>query len=294
MTTITPPRFGLTHSTIRRISEQYDVLPVTVWDLNHADKKLKIHKKTIGDDGDTRADSPVTNTYKTNVGSSKNNASIFNPNIIGSIFNLYKPPLEANIYDPFGGGGTRAIITAGQEDKYNYIGVEIREEEVARINAKIARMEKDDKGINRLFGKIKMIHGSSEHVPDIPDQWADMIITCPPYYNRERYNGGDDDISMALTYDEFLSKLNSVIDECYRILKPGCLAFWIVGLHRDKHGLIPIHHDLAILHREGFIFQEEIILHMKNTGSVQRIGNYLKGNHLLIRNHEYCLVFKKE
>lgn len=278
--------FGMKPNPLSKISDQYPIWPVTVWDVDHTLKQMKRHKAIIGDDGTAREHSGTAG-YKTTLGASKNQVSIFNPAIIAGLLKLYPPPPGGNIYDPFGGGGTRAIVCATQDEAYNYTGVEIRADEVAAIYHRLAELDKYVKGY------VDIINGSSESVPEVASDWADMLITCPPYYDMEKYNGGDSDLSMAATYEDFLDGLNRVVDECYRILKPGALACWVVGLHRDKYGLIPLHHDLARLHAQGFRFKEEIILHMKNTGSVQRVGNFAKGEHLLVRQHEYCLIFEK-
>lgn len=282
-------RLGMARNPLRRIGEQYPVWPVTVWDMDHTNAKMKAHKKAIGDEGVAREQSGTAG-YKTTLGSSKNQVSIFNPNIMACLLKLYPPPPGGNIYDPFGGGGTRAIVCATQEEAYNYIGVEIRQEEIDAVIGRLTQLE--NKGYKH--GSAQLVKSSSEHVPEVPDNWADILITCPPYYNMEKYQGGPLDLSMAPTYEDFLDGINDVINENHRILKPGALACWVVGLHRDEYGLIPIHHDLARLHAQGFTFVEEIVLHMKNTGSIQRVGNFAKGQHLLVRTHEYCLIFKKE
>ena len=55
-----------------------------------------------------------------------------------------------------------------------------------------------------------------------------------------------------------------------------------------------MNHDVTRLHREaGFSFREEVVLHMKNTGAIQRVGNFDKGSHRLIREHEYALVYTR-
>jgi hypothetical protein len=112
----------------------------------------------------------------------------------------------------------------------------------------------------------------------------------------EPYDGGAADLSMAPNYAQFICMMGDVVSESHRILKPGALSFWTIGLHRNKKGhLLPMHHDLAWLHHErGFDMVEEVILHMKNTGSVQRVGNFAKGQNRLVRVHEYLLIFKKE
>jgi hypothetical protein len=85
-----------------------------------------------------------------------------------------------------------------------------------------------------------------------------------------------------------------VVSETHRILKPGAASIWVVGLHRDSRGLIAMNHDVAAIHRDvGFSLREEIILAHKNNGAIQRVGNFEKGRNLLIRVHEYALVFER-
>jgi hypothetical protein len=266
--------------------------PVTMWDLDHADKNLKQMKSRIGDDGTAREHSGTAG-YKTTLGASPNQVSIFNPVIVGIIHKFYPPEPGRVVYDPFGGGGTRAIMTVANKNGLHYIGVEIRKDEVDAVEARITTYQ--DNAGEALPGTWQIIHGDSRHVPSVPDDHADMLITCPPYYDMEQYEGGEADLSMAPTYSEFYTMLSDVIAESKRILKPGALSFWTIGLHRNKEGhLLPMHHDLATAHHDlGFELVEEVILHMKNTGSVQRVGNFAKGEHRLVRVHEYLLIFRK-
>jgi len=249
-------------------------------------------KQVIADDGTAREDADTTGgaTYKTSLGSSKNTLSIFNPQILSDILQLYSPPDGSTVYDPFGGGGARAMAVAGAG--YNYIGVELRKAEVDAVGARVANVETefDDP---TLHDRITLIEGSATD-PPVSNEVADMLITCPPYWNMEKYNGGPDDLSMAPTYRHFLLMLTKVVEQATRILKARALSIWVVGMHRNKFGgILPIHHDLTRIHlSQGYTLKEEVILHMKNTGSIQRIGTFLKGNQLLVRQHEYCLVFE--
>ena len=146
------------------------------------------------------------------------------------------------------------------------------------------------------MNNTRLICASSTDVPQIKNNYADFTITCPPYWNLERYDGGKQDLSMCTTYTRYLRMLYAVIRETYRILKPDTLSCWVVGLIRDKKSkeLLPIHHDLTRLHKSvGFSLKEEIVLHLKNTGSVGRVGNFERGNNFLIRTHEYLMVYKK-
>lgn len=255
--------------------KRYGVWPTTVWDLKATDKFKKVLKDMIKD-GETRHEK-VDGTYGYQSG-----ASVFNPILAILICNVYAPD-EGICYDPFAGGGTRAVIAG----KYGlkYIGVELREDEY------LITMEKLH--ANSVNGQILL--GDSRNIPEIPSECADFLITCPPYWNLERYYGGRKDLSMARTYPDYLDGMYQVIQECYRIMKKGTFSCWVVGLHRFDNGeLIPIHHDIADIHtRVGFKMKEEVILNQKNQGAVLRVGAFEKGKRFLIRTHEYLQVFVK-
>jgi DNA modification methylase len=125
------------------------------------------------------------------------------------------------------------------------------------------------------------------------DASADFLLTCPPYWNLEQYRGGPADLSMCKGYGDFLKGLNRVVLETHRILKPGAVSCWVVGLHRQKDGeLIQLHHDVTSLHRAaGFRVKEEIVLNRRNSGAGKRVHTFDKGDRRLIRTHEYALVF---
>jgi len=281
--------FGLRKNPLRSIKELFECWPLTVWPLDYTDKALRGMKAAIADDGAARECSGTAG-YKTTLGASKNQVSIFNPQIMSYLFSLYGPePHESTIYDPFCGGGTRALSCAGAG--YYYCGAEIRGAEVEAIRQRVASL--DEQYGDGLGEYIDVVCCDARATP-FEGGSADMLITCPPYYDMEKYQGGEGDLSMAGTYQEFLDGMGEVIQEATRVLKPGALSCWVIGLHRDKDGvLLPLHHDLAYLHYDlGYTFKEEVVLHMKNTGSIQRVGNFMKGNNLLVRVHEYCLIFE--
>jgi hypothetical protein len=277
--------FGVVPDEFKTAIQKYGVFPTTVWDVDFTDKFLQYLKKMIGD-GTKYGMSARAGCFGGEVKGKGYSAEVpestFNPIVGIWIMNLYGPK-EGTVYDPFAGGGARAIIVG----KYglNYVGMEIRQQEV---DAVMQRLE------NNEVTTCKMICGDSRFAPMVHTSSADFLITCPPYYNMEKYNGGDADLSMTGTYDDFLTGMELVITDTRRILKPGALSCWVIGLHRDKEGgLLPMNHDISAIHRNlGFTMKEEIIIHWKGTGAVQRVGNFEKGNKLLVRTHEYCLVFK--
>ena len=270
--------------------ERYGIWPITVWDCDMCDPKTKELKKLIGDIGQARAgDGKVffagawreTGTSAFYTGKA---FGAFNPAVASWLLNCYAPK-QGICVDPFSGGGTRAILSA--KHGLDYKGCEIRQEEVDAVIDRCKKCEViDNVEIFRCDAR-----NASEYI-----KTADFLLTCPPYWNLEMYDGGEQDLSMIPTYEDFCKELEKVVAETSKILRPGAISCWVVGLHRDKNGhLMCMNHDVAEMHkRNGFWQKEEIVLSIKNTGSLQRVGNFEKGNKFLIRTHEYALIFVKK
>lgn len=67
-----------------------------------------------------------------------------------------------------------------------------------------------------MFTKHRLIIGSSESMAEINDESIQLIVTSPPYFNapfdyKELYS----------TYDHYLSMLENVAKESFRVLSPG-------------------------------------------------------------------------
>lgn len=311
--------FGNQVDDFKSALEWYGVWPTTVWPVDHSDLATRKLKELIGDIGTTRllagstpAAKRTVTTYRgsfrgdadnvaawqkqTRAGSfmkpvddesvyrGKVTASIFNPSIAAWLLNCFAPA-EGLCFDPFAGGGTRAIMATKRG--LRYVGVELREEEVEVVRARVERAGVSD--------AVTIVQGDARECPGIPEASADFLMTCPPYWTLEQYEGGDADLSMIPDYPSFVAELGKVVRRTAEVLKPGATSCWVVGLHRDPAGvLVAMNHDVARLHAEaGFDFREEIVLSMKNNGSIQRVGNFDKGSHRLIRQHEYCLVFTR-
>lgn len=268
--------------------ERYGVWPVTVWEISDTNPSNRKLKKSLGDLGITRSHSKASHSYKTSNKPNKlgTTTSIFPPILAVNIINLYAKKWKAvKIYDPFAGGGCRAIVAA--KAGLHYTGVEIRKDEVNNI-LKLAKHH----GVSE---SIKIVHGDARNPPNLKPSSFDFCYTCPPYWNLEQYEGGKDDLSMIGNYDKFCAEIGKVIKYSHKVLKPNSISCWVVGLHRNKNGeLAPMHHDVVRLHKEhGFKFREEIIVYRNNKMPLTRVGNFEKGGNLLVRLHEYCLVFER-
>ena len=168
-----------------------------------------------------------------------------------------------------------------------YFGVEIRAEEVEFCNSRF-----------EALGLAPAAHvevGDAREIDRVAPGVGDFLLTCPPYYDLERYNGGPDDLSGLASYEEFCQAMKEVASASYAALRPEALSVWVVGLHRDREGrLLPLHHDVAAAHtRAGFVLREEIIVYRRRSGAGARTRNFFSGRGFLARTHEYVLVFER-
>jgi len=313
--------FGHTVDPFATALERYGVWPTTVWEVDYQDRGTRDLKALIGDIGYERPEGSTAGKDFTRLrggrvpyASERNNgsvplwghqtragaftapaddesvyrgkvtASIFNPAVAAWLLNCFAPAV-GHVFDPFAGGGTRAIMAAKRG--LTYLGTEIRAEEVLAVRARLAACG--------VTAGVTIQHGDARTCDAIAMCSADFCLTCPPYWNLEQYNGGPDDLSMIESYPRFLAELGRVIAQTHRILKPGALSCWVVGLHRRETTgeLTALHHDVTRLHQaHGFTLREEIILSQKGNGAIQRVGNFEKGERRLVRTHEYALVFR--
>ncbi len=267
--------FGETQSTVKlSIKDRLGFLPISVWkpDWNIT----KEWKKLVGDSGQTRE----LVGKKMQLMGSKTGTSIFNPHLAMMILSAYCPQ-NARIYDAFGGGGTRGIIAAAMG--HDYLGVEIRQEEVDRIH----------KRRDELGSKFELICSDSTQYEIEPNSF-DFSYSCPPYYDLEVYSKTKGDISNLGTYDEFMAMLSRSLAITFTGLKTGAMCCWVVGNFRDKRGALTHFSGDTIRAAKniGFTFHDEIIWWGASNAAFQRAGAF-EANRKSVRVHENILVFKK-
>jgi len=257
--------------------------PISIWEPDWT--KVKQLKAIIGDSAQSRTIKATGNNRLGRVELTHEygfqpTASVFNPHLAQMILSAYCPP-NAKIYDPFAGGGTRGLIASAMG--HVYYGVEIRQEEVDRLEKQKVSLGKD----------FFLACGDAQEYPH-KENFFDFSYTCPPYYNLEIYSDLPSDMSNAKTYDQFLSMLKNCVGGVYRGLKKGCLSVWVVGNFRDKSGVLThLNGDLARIAKEvGFKLHDELIFWGASKSAVQRCGQF-EANRKSVRVHEYILIFKK-
>ena len=174
------------------------------------------------------------------------------------------------VLDPFAGGCVRGIVCAGLGCLY--VGVDISAKQVRANQEQWQQLERSGR-LGEVKHAPAWLHGDGEHraapahrrrarepsrnllrpfplgeqiashyqgvlasrgLP--PETLADLILACPPYYDREQYNGGPLDLSMLPTYKAFLAEYQRIIAAAVSLLKPQHFACFVVGNARAKGG----------------------------------------------------------
>lgn len=151
--------------------------------------------------------------------------SIFDPVLCELAYKWFCPP-GGQVIDPFSGGSVRGIVASRLG--LSYTGVDLSEPQI-KANR--------NQGTKLCPGGNLVWHcGDSANIGSLcADVQADMIFSCPPYGNLERYSNDPRDIS-TMTVDEFKTTYEQIISETCKLLKPNRFACFVVGDYRDKEG----------------------------------------------------------
>ena len=114
----------------------------------------------------------------------------------------------------------------------------------------------------------RLINGDARSLSFINDESVHLVLTSPPYWNLKKYKDNPDQLGHIDQYEEFLSELEKVWKEVYRVLVPGGRLVCVVGdvcVSRrsfGRHLVFPLHADICVMCRKiGFDNLNPIIWH---------------------------------
>ena len=114
----------------------------------------------------------------------------------------------------------------------------------------------------------KLVNGDARDLSFIEDESVHLVLTSPPYWNLKRYKDNPNQLGHIVQYEEFLSELEKVWKEVYRLLVPGGRLVCVVGdvcVSRrsfGRHLVFPLHADICVICRKiGFDNLNPIIWH---------------------------------
>lgn len=136
-----------------------------------------------------------------------------------------------------------------------------------------------------------LINGDARYAP-LRNVCADMILTCPPYWNLEKYNNGSNDLSLISDYADFLTELKLVINESIRLIKPGKFIVWIIGTIRRNQRIYDLPGDVIRMFAAGGLHLWDQVVFYKSGGlAYQRVG-VMSRHSYTAKAHEFILIWK--
>lgn len=210
--------------------------------------------------------------------------SIFDPVLCELAYRWFCPP-AGTIIDPFAGGSVRGIVAS--KLGRHYIGVELREEQVA-ANREQAAAICGDPGPRWIIGDSRNIGALCK------DTQADFLFSCPPYADLEVYSDNPADLS-TLKYADFKTAYQSIITESCKLLKPDRFACFVVGDARGKDGCyygFPWH-TVEAFQAAGLKLYNEAVLVTACGSLAIRIRAQWERARKLGKTHQNILIFVK-
>jgi hypothetical protein len=210
--------------------------------------------------------------------------SIFDPVLCEHLFNWFCPK-GGQIVDPFAGGSVRGVVAAMCGRKY--WGCDLRPEQIKANNEQAKKICPDE------MDNLEWVTGDSrETVKNAPE--ADLIFSCPPYGDLEKY--GDDPRDLAnMAVDDFDKTHGEIIQKTCDRLKDNRFACWVISEYRGKDGnyagFVP--NTIWWFERAGLRYYNEAIL-INPMGSLQiRMGKQFDVSRKLGRTHQNIVIFIK-
>lgn len=214
-------------------------------------------------------------------GMSLTGTSVFDPVLCEVIYNWFCPE-DGVVYDPFAGGSVRGV--AAELLGRHYIGIDLSQRQVDanRTNA--------DK-----LGVCPAWHCDDSRNADqyIPDGSADLVFSCPPYHNLEKYSDHPLDLS-NMNYADFMEAYEDIIGKACRKLKDNRFAVFVVGDIRDSKGAYRdfLSATKRIFQAQGLcLYNENILLEQYGTAPMRAVNNFVRRKTTKV--HQNVLVFYK-
>ncbi len=119
---------------------------------------------------------------------------------------------------------------------------------IPRVAKDPVLMEVIRRSIARLPTRHVLIHGDARNLSRKLSGSVQLVVTSPPYWTLKEYRDTAGQLGHIPNYEDFLTELDRVWQECYDALVPGGRLICVVGdvcLSRRKNGgrhtVVPLH-----------------------------------------------------
>lgn len=216
-------------------------------------------------------------------GENDSGTSVFDPVLCEIMYRWFCPD-KGKIFDPFAGGIPRGAVAYVKG--LDYVGIDLSKEQVKSNNKLIKNIE----GI----GSVKWINDDALNMDKhVKDETFDFILTCPPYFDLEKYTDDPKDLS-NMDYDGFTKTYSAIMANATRKLKNNRFMVVVMSDVRDGKGGYRTLCDLTrkILTDAGLTLYNELIK-IDPVGTARLRAKQSFRNRKAIRLHQEVIVFYK-
>ena len=220
-----------------------------------------------------------------NIAGEQTETSIFDPVLCELVYRWFCPK-GGHVLDPFAGGSVRGVVASKLGLAYS--GVDLRQEQVDANRAQAAKICKEGK-------KPDWKTGDSSNLPKIfPGFKADLVFSCPPYFDLEKYSDDEKDLS-GMEWAEFKKAYKIIIANAAGMLKEDSFACFVVGDIRDKKGFYRnfVLETIQAFEEAGCKFYNDAVLVTAVGTLAIRAGKMFEASRKLGKAHQNVLIFFK-
>jgi hypothetical protein len=129
-------------------------------------------------------------------------------------------------------------------------------------------------------------------VPKRPD--SDLLFSCPPYFDLERYSDDPADLS-AMPWDAFLESYREIIRRGCARLRPNRFAVWVVADVRGKDGIYRglVEETHAAFQAQGLRPYNRFVLAGALSAAPARAARFFMAARKVVAVHQEVLVYVK-
>ncbi|MGS4886070.1 DNA methyltransferase [Roseibium sp. MB-4] len=210
--------------------------------------------------------------------------SIFDPVLAELLIAWFSPP-NGRVLDPFAGGSVRGVVSALMGR--SYLGVDISEDQITENREQAKRLNVANRARWKVGDAVRLYQSGVRGLHD-------MIMTCPPYGDLERYSDDPQDLS-NMPYDLFLGGFRQAVKNAAARLAEDRFAVFVVGDFRDKEGINRgfVADTIAACRDAQLHFYNDGVLVTQIASLPLRVRGQFEGSRKLGKTHQNVLVFVK-